>query len=145
LEKRGIDIMVASTELTPAKGKLGAVVKPDILFKDIKMVDFDAIVFIGGPGCVVYWDDALAHKLLRESASSGKVTAGICSAAVTLARSGILEGKRATVFPENSKELIDNGACYTAKPLERDGNIITASGPAAARAFGEEIAKAFEE
>jgi len=141
LEKNGIEVKIASTELSEAHGKLGAVVKPDILFKDINLADFDAIVFIGGPGSVRYWDDPLAHKLLRDAVSSGKVAAGICSAAATLAKSGILRGKKATVFPGDSKELIDNGAIYTAAPVERVGNIITAAGPQAARDFGEEIVR----
>jgi len=142
LEKNNIEVKIASTELTPARGKLGATVKPDILFKDVSTADFDAVIFIGGPGSRGYWNDPLAHKLLKEADSSGKIVGGICSAAVTLAKSGILKGKRATVFPGDSKELIDSGADYAANPLERDGNIITASGPAAAGAFGEEIAKA---
>jgi len=145
LEKNNIEVKVASTALTPARGKLGAVVKPDILFKDIVLVNFDAIIFIGGPGSVGYWDDPLAHKLLKEAASSGKIVAGICSAAVTLAKSGVLKEKRATVFPGDSKEIIDNGANYTGNPVEKDGNFITASGPIAAGAFGEELAKALKE
>ncbi|MFA5725448.1 MAG: DJ-1/PfpI family protein [Candidatus Omnitrophota bacterium] len=144
LEKNGVEVKVASSELGEAKGKLGARVIPDILFQDIKMKDFDALVFVGGPGAVQYWDDPLAHKLLKEAALAGKVSAGICSAAATLARAGILKGKRATVFPGDSQELIANGANYTANHVERDGEIITADGPYSARDFGEEIARALK-
>ena len=144
LEKNGVAVKIASTELSEAKGKLGARVMPDMLFKDIKMKDFDAIVFVGGPGGVQYWDDPLAHKLLQEAVSSGKVSAGICSAAATLAKAGILKGKRSTVFPGDSRELIANGANYTANHVERDGQIITADGPDAAYNFGEEIAQALK-
>lgn len=141
LEKNNIRVKIASTELSPARGKLGVLVKPDILFKDIDLADFDALVFIGGSGSIEYWDDPLAHKLLKDAVLSGKIVAGICAAAVTLAKSGILKGKRATVFPGDSQELINNGVNYTAAPLEKDGNIITADGPRAAKAFGEEIVK----
>ncbi len=34
------------------------------------------------------------------------------------------------------------GAEYTAKPVEQDGSVITADGPASAEKFGEAIAKA---
>ncbi len=142
LERNGVEVKVASTELSEAKGKLGAGVKPDMLFSDVNMKDFDAIIFVGGPGSVQYWDDPLAHKLLKDAALSGKISAGICAAGATLAKAGILKGRRATVFPQDAQELIDNGANYTAKPVERDGKIITADGPASARAFGEEIARA---
>ncbi|MDD3987894.1 MAG: DJ-1/PfpI family protein [Candidatus Omnitrophica bacterium] len=145
LESNNIEVRVASTETTLARGKLGAVVSVDILLRDIPSADFDALFFIGGPGCIVYWDDPLAHKLLKEAFSSGKIVGGICSGCVTLARSGILKGKRATVFPGDSQELLANGANYTASPVEKDGNIITASGPDAAVAFAEEIVKALAE
>ncbi|MFA4989154.1 MAG: DJ-1/PfpI family protein [Candidatus Omnitrophota bacterium] len=144
LEKNGIEVKIASTELGEAQGKLGARVIPDRLFQDIKMEDFDALVFVGGSGAVQYWDDPRAHKLLKEAVLAGKVSAGICSAAVTLAKAGILKGKRATVFPGDSRELIANGANYTASHVERDGKIITADGPSSAGDFGEEIAKALK-
>lgn len=142
LEHNGIEVKIASTELGVASGKLGARIIPDMLFSDISANDFDAIVFVGGPGSVQYWDDPKAHKLLREAASSGKVVAGICAAAVTLAKAGILKGKRATVFAGDAQELINNGVKYTASHVEKDGNSITADGPSSSKDFGEEIAKA---
>jgi protease I len=145
LEEAGIEVKVASTELSAAKGKLGGVAEPDIMLADINMDNFDALVFIGGLGCLVYWDDPLAHKLLNDSFSSGKITAGICSSVVTLAKAGILKEKRATVYPGDSKELIDRGINYTASEVEEDGNIITASGPKAAYDFGKKIACALKE
>lgn len=145
LEENGIEVKVASTAFNLAKGKLGGSIKPDMLFKDISIEKFDAIIFVGGVGCVVYWDDSFAHKLLNDFINNGKIVAGICSAVVTLARAGILKGKRSTVFPGDSKELTDNGANYTAGNLQRDGNIITASGPLAAYDFGKKIAEALKE
>ncbi|MFH0856178.1 MAG: DJ-1/PfpI family protein [Candidatus Omnitrophota bacterium] len=145
LERNGIGVKIASTELSEAKGKLGAKVMPDMLFKDINLKDFDAIIFVGGPGSLRYWHDPLAHKLLKEAFSSGKVCAGICAASATLAHAGILRGKRSTVFPGDSRELVDNGANYTASHLEKDGLVITADGPYAAYNFGEEIAKTLRE
>jgi protease I len=141
LEIEGITVSIASTELSEAKGKLGARAKPDILLKDVKAADFDAIIFVGGPGSIQFWSDSSAHKLLREALSVGKICAGICSASATLAKAGLLSGKRATVFPGDSAQLIANGANYTAKHVEVDGNIITADGPLAAKDFGREIAK----
>ena len=144
LEKNGIEVKVASNAYGVAKGKLGAEVTPDLFYKEVRPEDFDAIIFIGGPGSVDYWNNAFAHKLINDSVASGKITAGICSASATLAKAGILKGKRATVFPGDFQELIENGAKYTASHLEIDGNIITADGPYAAKDFGEAIAKALK-
>jgi protease I len=144
LEKNGVEVKVASNAYGPAKGKLGAQISPDLFYKDVRLEDFDAVIFVGGPGSIDYWNNAFAHKLINDSVALGKVTAGICSASVTLAKSGILKGKRATVFPGDFQELIENGANYTASHLEIDGNIITADGPYAAKDFGEAIVKALK-
>ena len=144
LEKQGIEVKVASTALTQAKGMLGAEVKPDILVSDIDVTDFDAIIFVGGIGASQYWDDPIAHKLAQEAYNRNKIVAAICIAPVTLARAGILKGKRATVWSSEAGNLRSAEANYTAKPLEKDGNIITASGPIAAREFGEAIVKALK-
>lgn len=142
LERSGIQVKVASTSLKEAKGTLGAKVKPDILVSDISVKDFDAIIFVGGIGASQYWDDPLAHQLAEDAFNLNRVVAAICIAPVTLAKAGILKGKRATVWSSEAGQLKAEGANYTGRAVEKDGNIITASGPAAAREFAEEISKA---
>jgi protease I len=145
LEKNGIEVKIASSSLSPAKGMLGARAKPDILIADINPKDFDAVVFVGGQGSSEYWDDPVAHKIAQSAYSNGQVIAAICIAPVTLARAGILNGKRSTVFPCESDLLVEAGAKYTGKAVEKDGNIITASGPAAAGEFGEGLVEALKQ
>ena len=142
LEAEGIEVSVASSDLSEASGKFGARVKPGLLVKDIKAGDFSAIIFVGGAGASEYWDDPHAQKVAREAALDGKVLAAICIAPVILARAGVLKGRRATVWPSEAGELKSAGADYSVKNVERDGNIITASGPTAAREFAAEIARA---
>ncbi len=144
LEKAGIAVEVCSTDMSEATGKLGAKVMPDCLMKDIDVASYDALIFIGGPGSVAYWDDVKAHALLRDAAAQGKIVAAICSAGVTLARSGVTRGKRSTVWAGDAVHLKAAGVNYTGKPVERDGAIITASGPAAAAAFGDALVKALK-
>lgn len=141
LEKNGIEVKVASTSLVQAKGMLGAKIKPDILVNDIDVRDFDAIIFVGGIGASQYWDDPVAHQLAQNAFNQNHIVAAICIAPVTLAKAGILKGKRATVFSSEASELKQGGANYTARNVEKDGNIITASGPSAAGEFAEELVK----
>jgi len=61
---------------------------------------------------------------------------------VILTNAGILKGKKATAHPSEADKLRAGGVEYTGKSVEKDGNIITASGPTAAREFGAELAKA---
>ena len=142
LERNGIEVKIASTTFNQVKGVLGTKVKPNLLITDIEIKDFEAIVFVGGAGASQYWDDPVAHKLAQETVNTNRIVAAICIAPVTLARSGILKGKRATVWSSEAGQLEINGADYTARPVEKDGNIITANGPSAAREFGAELAKA---
>ena len=144
-EARGATVAIASSSLEVARGALGAQVKPDLLLKDVAVGDYDAIVFIGGPGAQEYWNDPVAHAVAQEAVAQGKVLAAICIAPATLAKAGVLKGKKATVFSSEAEELKACGANYTGANVERDGLIITADGPRAAVEFAEEIVKALGE
>lgn len=141
LENQGAKVTLASSTLDVATGMLGAKVTPHILVKDIKVEDYDAIVFVGGIGAAEYWEDPVAHRIAKEAAEKGKLICAICIAPVTLANAGVLSGRRATVFPSEAAKLKAKGANYTGARVEQDGNIITASGPEAAREFGEAIVR----
>lgn len=139
LENNGVKVITASTVLGIAKGKLGMTTKVDITLKDIKVEDYDAIIYIGGPGSYNYFDDPIAHKIAKESLEKNKILAAICAAPSIFANAGLLKGKTATCFPGEAENLKSKGASYTGSRLEIDGNIITADGPESAKIFGEAI------
>ena len=145
LAEKGAEVKVACTSLETTKGMLGAEIEPDIMVSEIKPEDWDAIILIGGTGASQYWDDSSVHSLLNEAIEQNKIVGAICIAPVTLANAGILSGKKATVFGSEVQKLKDKGAECTGKDVERDGNIITASGPQAAKEFGNTIAQALTE
>ncbi len=141
LSASGIKVLTASA--TPiAKGAEGLTVKIDVLLNKVDPSKYDAVIFVGGPGSDQYFDDPVAHKICTETLKHGKILASICAAGSTLARAGVLKGIRSTAFESRSQDLKDHGANYTGNPVEVDGKIITANGPAAAKAFGEAIVKA---
>lgn len=142
LERAGARVTVASSSLEPATGTLGAKVTPDVLLKDIDAGDYEAVVFIGGPGAKEYWDDRTAHAVARAGVEQGKIVAAICLAPVTLANAGLLDGKKATVWKTESGRLRAQGANYTGTKVEVDGRLITSNGPEAAEDFGKAIAEA---
>src|SRR4030042_1829030 len=82
LERAGARVTVASSSLEPATGTLGAEVTPDLLLKDVDAGEYEAVVFIGGPGAKEYWDNGTAHALARAGVEQGKVVAAICTAPV---------------------------------------------------------------
>jgi protease I len=145
LERAGASVTIACANTAPARGVLGATVTPDIKLDQVKVGDYDAVVFVGGPGSSIYFNDNRALSIASEAFKKGKVTCAICIAPVTLANAGVLEGKQATVWNGNLIGRIESkGAKYVAKPVVVDGKIITANGPAAAREFGRAIAKALK-
>jgi len=145
LEAQGATVVVASSSMEPARGMLGLEIRPNLLLKDVAVQDYAAIVYVGGTGASQYWDDPMAHAIARQAIEQGKVLAAICLAPATLARAGVLQGKRATVFASARGELEAGGAVYTGQLVERDGLIITANGPDAAEAFAEEIIRILSE
>jgi protease I len=120
----------------------GATVRPDIKLEQVRVDDYDAVIFVGGSGSAVYFNDDRALSIAREAFDKRKKTCAICIAPVILANAGVLKGKRATVWNGDYVEMLEaGGATYTGRPVEVDGNVITANGPKAARDFGRAIAK----
>lgn len=138
-EEAGAAVVAASTRKGTAKGMEGAKVQVAKTLAEVKSVDFEAVVFIGGPGSTVFWDDPAAHAIAREAAAKKKVLGAICLAPVALARAGVLKGKNATVWPDSADDLKKMGARYVSKAVVTDGRIVTGNGPDAAAAFAGAI------
>jgi protease I len=144
LEKAGIEVITASVRTGKLRGRFGFKTTSTLLIQDINSNDFDAIVYTGGSGSVIFFDDCYALKLATDFFKQLKPVASICIAGVILANAGILKGKKATTFIDGKKALLKGGAIYTGNPLEIDGNIITANGPGAAEDFGKAVLKSLE-
>lgn len=144
LESAGVKVTVASSSLNEATGMLGLKVRPDILLKEAKMSQFDAVVFVGGMGATEYWENPTAHALAREAYQSGKLASAICLAPMTLANAGLLKGKKATIWPDAAGDFKTKGVVYTGNKVEQDGKIITGSGPEAAEEFGKALVEALK-
>ncbi|MDR1952599.1 MAG: DJ-1/PfpI family protein [Elusimicrobiota bacterium] len=144
LENAKIDVKTASLKKGELKGKLGGATISDMTIDEINPSDFDAIVYVGGGGASVYFNNPIALKLAKTFYNEGKIVSSICIAGVILANAGILKGKKATVFIDGKDDLIKGGADFTGNDVEIDGNIITANGPQAAEKFGKALCKALE-
>ena len=144
LEGHGYKVDVASEKVETARGMLGAEVDVDTDLHDVDVADFLAILFVGGSGAEGYFKSAKALNLARKANKQGKVVAAICIAPSILANAGILKGKRVTSWIDEKKNLRAKGATWLEEAVVTDGNIVTACGPKAARAFGEAIVKAIE-
>ena len=149
LEKTGVKVKTASNKIGTAIGADGGDVEVDFSVSEINPASFDAIVFVGGPGCLTALDNEDSYQLARETIFQNKVLASICISPVILAKAGVLSGKQATVWSspfdkQPIKILEANGAKYLREKVVIDGKIITANGPAAAKEFGEAILRVLE-
>lgn len=140
LQDKGHEVTTASTAKT-ATGSLGGQTETDLLLSEANPQNFDAIVFIGGPGSQAYFEDKQAHKLAQDFYNAGKPTAAICAAPIILGKAGLLQGKKATCYAGGAQMLKETGAIYTANQVEKDSLLITADGPPSAKLFGEALAK----
>lgn len=144
LSQAGADIHIASLAKGDFTGNEGTTVEAEYTPQEVNPMDWDAVAFIGGPGMTRELENEYLQDLAKRFYASGKITSAICVAPAMLANAGLLKGKKATVFPTAKGYLIDGGADYTAKAVEKDGSLITADGPESAAAFANELIKSLE-
>jgi len=142
LEAAGVQTAIASSRVGIVRGMLGNTAEARIPLNQLRVSDYNAIVFIGGTGAFEYFDNPVALNIAREALNRRKILAAICVAPTILSNAGVLTGVRATSFISERERLVQGGAIYTGAPVERDGLIITSSGPLAAGQFGMAIADA---
>lgn len=143
-DEAGARVDVVSDKLGTAQGTDGGEEKVDIKLNDLNVSDFDAVVFAGGPGALDHLNSQDSYRIVKEAIEQNKILAAICISPVILAKAGVLNGKKATVWtsPVNKrpkKNIEENGAVYQDKDVVQDNNIITANGPVAAEEFGRKV------
>ncbi|MDD3661503.1 MAG: DJ-1/PfpI family protein [Candidatus Dojkabacteria bacterium] len=140
-ENAGYQVKIASRGVESATGSADGRVRVDVELADALAEDYTAVVFVGGGGAEVLFNDADALRLARDAVEKGKVIAAICIAPSILANADVLEGKRATSFSSERENLISHGAQFVSEDVVSDGRIVTAHGPSAAQVFSEEVLK----
>jgi len=143
-QKEGAKITTASSIEGDIIGIEGGEARSTLILNEVKIKNFDAVVFIGGDGAVEYFNNNDAHRIVQEMENLHKVVAAICIAPIILAKAGILVGRNATVWSSlmnknNIKELEDSGCSVSGERVVKDKKIITADGPAVSKKFAEEI------
>jgi deglycase len=142
LESRGAAVITVSNRPGICIGKLGMEAVAEIDLAEALRREWDAVLFVGGGGSEIFFDDPAAHALAEKALEAGSVLGAICIAPSTLAHAGLLAGRRATAFPSQHNDLVACGATWTGDAVTVDGRVITANGPEAAAAFGEAVARA---
>jgi protease I len=145
LNGSGIQTVVASPKIGSLRGMSGGLIPSEVTLEDVRVEDFDAVVFIGGPGAEAYFANQIVLGIAKEAAARHKVIAAIDTAPTILANAGVLRGVTATGYLTQREMMQQGGSHYTGAPVERDGLIITASGPLAVIPFAQTIAGALQQ
>lgn len=143
LRRAGIDVTIAAVggSQTVASARQVNIVA-DALAEQVDYSAYDACILPGGiPGVNNLMTDATVRKVCQEFAAAGKYVAAICAGPTVLASFGVLNGKKATVYPGMDAALTEGSAEYTGLPLTIDGNIVTGEALGAAIPFALALAR----
>ena len=144
LRRAGVEVTIAAVggeKIVKSARQISVVA--DALAEELDYTVFDACILPGGiPGVPNLKADATVRRVCRDFAAEGKVVAAICAAPTALAAFGVLNGKKATVYPGMDADLTAAGASYTGLPLTIDGSIVTGEALGAAIPFARILAGA---
>ena len=141
-EGRGYRVSVASFEPGAVRGMQGTVAPVDVALGEVKYYNYDAIVFLGGDGATLLFDDEKARKLAKDA--KYKVLGATGNAAILLALSGAAEGKKVTGPSESAGLILQGKATFTGRPIEVDGKLITIQDASMAEHLANAVVKALE-
>lgn len=117
----------------------GLTVEVDKTIDKVRVGDYEALAIPGGFGSFGFYEEAYDLKLLnliRDFHKENKVIATVCVAAFCVAKTGLLNGKKATTYPLQGgvrhKELSTYGVEVINAPMVMDDDIITSSCPQSA-------------
>jgi len=147
LVNEGHGVKVASVARAAATGMLGAKVMPDFAAHEANVDFFDAIIVVGGAGSPALAKNQDVINLVQKANAKGKILGAICLGPMTLAKAGLLSGKKATVFKSRDglDSLRDGKAIYVPEDVVQDGRLVTACGPEAANDFGRKLVEMLKE
>lgn len=114
----------------------GVPVEMDVTLDAIRAEDYDALAIPGGFEEFGFYEEAYDPRfleLIRAFHAAEKTVASVCVAALPVAKSGILNGRKATTYHLNDgvrqKQLAELGAQVVNEPVVEDGSILTSYCP----------------
>ncbi len=141
--RAGLNIdMVSVMDSEMVTGSHGISVKADKLIGDVAFDEMDMLVLPGGmPGTTNLENTEKLMEQVRAFDAAGRYISAICAAPGIFGRAGLLNGKKACVFPGLEGEL--KGADVQMTETTVDGHILTSRGMGTAMAFGLAIVERF--
>jgi protein deglycase len=120
------------------KSSFGQKMSVDYTVDEINPDDFEALAIPGGFEEYKFYEYAFTDSfldLIRAFNRDNKLIVSICTGAMPIAKSGVLNGKKGTTYnkgPLRQRMLADMGVNVVQKPIVAEGNIITSWNPSTA-------------
>ena len=136
LRRASISVDTVGVSGTVVTSGSGVKVMVDRKMLEVRAEDYDGIVIPGGRKAVdILQRTNSLHEIIKKLDEKGKLIAAICAAPTIISKLGILEDRKATIYPGLEREL--------SKPRDDkvvvDKNIITSQGPGTAIEFALKI------
>ena len=137
-----IQTVVASNRTGMIVGMNGGTFQVGMPIQQLRVLDYDSIVVIGGSGATIFINDLLMVNIIREAFNNRKIIGATSMGTSVLASAQILQGIKVTGIATEAGNIQQMGAIFSNIPVEEDKRIITCAGPQAARLFSTALADA---
>ncbi len=134
-EVKSVDLDITAFK-SKVRSKHNLIISAHILFDDIKISDYDALIIPGGFNDSGYEEvyDQRVLALIKQVHENGGIITAMCVGSLPVAKAGILKGKEATTYAlskrhDNLQTLRDYGAVTSGKRIVVSDRIITNRGP----------------
>ncbi len=135
-----IDVDMVGVVGSVITGGHGVRVMVDKRLSEIKFNDYEGIVIPGGTrGCENLERSKAVMEAIKKFNDQDKLIAGICAAPGIISKTGILNNRKATIYPGMEKEL----QYPRGDRVVIDNNVITSQGPGTAIEFALAIIEYF--
>ncbi|MFN3599596.1 MAG: DJ-1 family glyoxalase III [Aquificaceae bacterium] len=140
LRRAGVEVIIAGLTPDPVPSARDVKIVPDTTVDNLNPKELDLVILPGGAGGVERLKaDPRVERLIKAMQDKKKLIGAICAAPTALAKFGVLEGKRATVYPSLVEEI--KPAQFVNQRVVEDENLITSQGPGTALEFGLRLAE----
>ncbi len=135
LRRAGINVETVGVVGSLISGCHNVRVNTDKKLAEINEAEYDGIILPGGPGTNTLARTSKIISIIKRLNAEGKLIGAICAAPSVLSKAGILENKKATIYPGMEKEL----QYPRGERVVIDGKIITSQAPGTAMEFALKI------
>lgn len=136
LRRANINTSIIGVEEKKVTGAHDVTITTDKTLDKVNIDKLDALILPGGaPGFQNLRKNKTVLSLITEANEKKKIVAAICASPSVLATAGVLENKKATIYPGMEEEIKKGGGILQDDLVVVDDTIVTSKGPATTMLF----------